>query len=86
MAVTAASVAMTTTAAALNVAGNAQTLYLQNTGANAVTVGPAGVVAAQGWVIPATTGTLTITVGVGEVLYGLTASATSTVLVTRTGA
>lgn len=85
MAITAASVSVGTSATALNTQGGGSRLLIQNTGGQAVTVGGSTVAAGAGWTIPITTGTLDVRVMPGDVLYGIVASATSTVLVTRIG-
>jgi len=79
-----ASVSVTTAATALNTAvTEGTTLFIQN-GAVAIAVGGSAITATTGPLIAATTGTLTIQLKPNQVLYGITAASTSTVLVLQT--
>lgn len=83
-AIVGSSVSVTTAATALNTAAtDGCTLFIQN-GATAIAVGGSTVTATTGPLIAATTGTLTIQLKPGQVLYGITAASTSTVLVLQT--
>lgn len=79
-AVSTGSVSVTNAATALNTASTeGSTLLIQN-GATAIAVGGSTITATTGPIV-AISGSLTIQLKPGQVLYGITASSTSTVLV-----
>ena len=89
MAITSASVTVTTTATLLSgadtdtVAG--QSIYLSNAGPTAVVVGPAGVTATTGFTIASGVNFGPIQLGSGEALYGIVGTGTQAIGVRRTG-
>lgn len=85
MALTSAQVSVTTSATALNTAGGGQRLHLTNQGASAVVLGGSTVTTTTGYSLAASASTV-ITVGPGEILYGIVASGTVNVGIVRTGA
>lgn len=82
MAVTSASTSVTTAATALNTAGDGGTLVIQN-GATAMAIGPSTVTATTGPLLAAAA-IIQIALKPGQVIYGITAASTSTVLTMQT--
>lgn len=92
MAITAAQVTVdgTSGGVALNTASNSgQRLYLRNgdaTATNTAVLGPSGVAAGTGYILPGAGGTVVIQLGPGEVLFGIRGTANNVVVsVVRTG-
>jgi hypothetical protein len=80
MAVAGERMAITTARSVISLAGGSrgQKLYIQNTSAAVIYLGGSDVTTSvYGWALPATSGSLTVELEYGEVLYAIAASSVS---------
>jgi hypothetical protein len=85
MPVSAARVAVSTSAVALNTASpGGERLVIKNAGAVAADLGPIGVVSGAGFDVAATGGTVQVELDPGDVLYAISSGAGTSLAVLRT--